>query len=49
MGGACGTYKMRNAYKIVVGIFEGKRPLRRSKYRWKDNIKIDLKEVMTVD
>jgi hypothetical protein len=43
MGRACGTYnKMKNAYKIVVGIFEGKRPLRRSRYRWKDNIKIDL-------
>jgi len=29
---------MRNAYKIVVRKFEGKRPLRRPKCRWEDNI-----------
>jgi len=28
-----------------VGNPEGKRPLRRSKHRWEDNIKIDLQEV----
>ncbi|KAJ4439144.1 hypothetical protein ANN_15101 [Periplaneta americana] len=33
----------RNAYK--VGRPEGKRPLGRSKRRWEDNIKMDLREV----
>ena len=28
-----------------MGNPEGKRPLRRSKHRWEDNIKIDLQEV----
>jgi hypothetical protein len=35
---------MRNSYKILVGKPEGKRPLRRHKRRWEDNIKIDLRE-----
>jgi hypothetical protein len=34
-----------NAYRILVGMPEGKRPLRRPKRRWVDNIKIDLREV----
>jgi carotenoid cleavage dioxygenase-like enzyme len=33
-----------NAYKILVGNPEGKRPLRRPRHRWKDNIKVDLRE-----
>jgi hypothetical protein len=32
----------RNAYKILVGKPEGRRPLRRPEHRWKDNIKMDL-------
>jgi hypothetical protein len=28
-----------------VGKREGKRPLRRSRCRWEDNIKIDLREI----
>jgi hypothetical protein len=35
----------RNAYKILVGKPEGKRPLRRPRRRWVDNIKMDLKEI----
>jgi hypothetical protein len=35
----------RNAYKILVGKPEGKRPLGRSRHRWVDNIRIDLKEI----
>jgi hypothetical protein len=31
---------MKDAYKILVGKHEGKRPLERPMYRWKDNIKI---------
>jgi hypothetical protein len=33
---------MRNAYKILVGKPEGKRPLGRPRRRWEDNIKIEL-------
>jgi hypothetical protein len=33
-----------NAYRILVGKPEGKRPLGRSRRRWEDNIKIDLRE-----
>jgi hypothetical protein len=32
----------RNAYRILVGKPEGKRPLGRPRCRWVDNIKIDL-------
>jgi hypothetical protein len=35
----------RNAYRILVGNPEGKRPLGRPRRRWVDNIKIDLSEV----
>jgi hypothetical protein len=34
----------KTAYRILVGKPEGKRPLRRSRRRWVDNIKIDLRE-----
>jgi hypothetical protein len=37
--------EMRNAYTILVGKPEGKRPLERSRCRWVDNIKIDLREI----
>jgi hypothetical protein len=36
---------VRSAYKILVGKPEGKRPLRRHRCRWEDNIKMDLGEV----
>jgi hypothetical protein len=35
----------RNAYRILVGKPEGKRPLRRPRCRWVDNIKMDLREI----
>jgi hypothetical protein len=35
----------RNAYRILVGILEGKRPLRRPRCRWEDNIKMDLTDI----
>jgi hypothetical protein len=35
----------RNAYRILVGDPEGKRPLGRPRRRWVDNIKIDLREI----
>jgi hypothetical protein len=34
--------EMRNAYKTVVGKPEGKTPLERPRYRWKDNIRMGL-------
>jgi hypothetical protein len=35
----------RNAYRILVGMPEGKRPLGRPRRRWMDNIKMDLREI----
>jgi hypothetical protein len=35
----------RNAYRLLVGKSEGKRPLGRSRRRWVDYIKRDLGEV----
>jgi hypothetical protein len=35
----------RNAYRILVGMPEGKRPIRRPRRRWVDNIKMDLREI----
>jgi hypothetical protein len=34
----------RNVYRISVGNPEGKRPLGKSRRRWVDNIKMDLRE-----
>jgi hypothetical protein len=34
-----------DAYIVLVGKPEGKRPLRKHKRRWVDNIKMDLREV----
>jgi hypothetical protein len=38
----------RNAYRILVGNPEGKRPLGRPRRRWVDNIKMDLREIVWV-
>jgi hypothetical protein len=35
----------RNAYRILVGNPEAKRPLGRPRRRWVDNIKMDLREI----
>jgi hypothetical protein len=35
----------RNAYRILVGNPEGKRPLGRPRRRWVNNIKMDLREI----
>jgi hypothetical protein len=34
-----------NAYRILMGMPEEKRPLERQRRRWVDNIKIDLREI----
>jgi hypothetical protein len=35
----------RNAYKIIVGKPEGKRPLGRQRHMWVDNIRVDHREI----
>jgi hypothetical protein len=35
----------RDVYSVLVGRPESKRPLRRSRRRWEDNIKMDLREI----
>jgi hypothetical protein len=42
MGGACSTYGRTGVYRVLVGKPEGKRPLARPRFRWEDNIKMDL-------
>jgi hypothetical protein len=46
MGGACSTNgEKRNAYRILMGEPEGKRPPGRPRRRCVDNIKMDLREI----
>jgi len=35
----------RGGYRVLVGKPEGRRPLRRPRRRWENNIKMDLREV----
>jgi hypothetical protein len=45
MGRAFSTVReKRNAYRILVGKPEGKRPPGRPRRRWMDSIKLDLEE-----
>jgi len=39
------VWERRDAYRVLVGRREGKRPLERPRRRWEDNIKMDLQEV----
>jgi hypothetical protein len=44
MGKACSMHwETRNAYRVLVGKPQGKRPLKILICRWEDNIKMDLK------
>jgi hypothetical protein len=46
VGWTCGTHgEGRGVYRVLVGRPEGKRPLGRPRRRWKDNIKMDLREI----
>ena len=36
------TGERRGVYRVLVGKPEGKRPLGRPRFRWEDNIKMDL-------
>jgi hypothetical protein len=44
-GHAARMGEKRNAYRILVGKPDGKRQLGRSRRRWVDNIKMDLREI----
>jgi hypothetical protein len=35
----------RGVYRVLVGRPEGKRPLGRPRHRWKDNIKMNPREI----
>jgi hypothetical protein len=35
-------WEKRNAYRLLVGKPDGKRPLARPRHMWVDNIKMDL-------
>jgi hypothetical protein len=41
---AC-IWEGRGIYRVLVGRPEGKRPLRRPRCRWENNIKMDLREI----
>jgi hypothetical protein len=45
MGHVARMGEKRGAYRILVGKPEGRRPRERSRRRWEDNIKMDLKDV----
>jgi hypothetical protein len=46
MGWACGAYGWgEGVYRVLVGKPEGRRPLRRPRRRWVDNIRTDLQKV----
>jgi hypothetical protein len=38
-------WDMRDAYKVLMGKPEGKRPRGRPRHQWEDNIKMDHQEV----
>jgi hypothetical protein len=35
----------RKVYKVLVGKYEGNRPLGRPRRRWEDGIRLDLREI----
>jgi hypothetical protein len=45
MDSVCNMHEKKNAYRNLLKETEGKRPLGRSKRRWKDNIMLDLQEI----
>ena len=42
------TEQFRNAYRVLVGKPESKRPLGRPRRRLKDNIQMDLREMVVI-
>ena len=45
MGHVARMGERRGVYRVLVGKPEGKRPLRRLRPKWEDNIKMDLQKV----
>jgi hypothetical protein len=46
MDRACNTHgEKRNPYRVLVRRPEGERPLESPRYRWEDNIKMNLTEI----
>jgi hypothetical protein len=45
MDRACGNIKKAVVHSVLVGIPEGKRQLGKARRRWKNNIKVDLREI----
>jgi hypothetical protein len=47
VGGTCGTHEGgERCLQVLAGRPKGKRPLRRPRRRGKDNIKMDLREIV---
>jgi len=44
-GHVAGMGERRGVYRVLVGKLEGKRPFRRPRRRWQNNIKMDLREM----
>jgi hypothetical protein len=44
MGHIAHMEEMRNTYKILVGKTEGNRLIGRSRHRWEDNIRMNVRE-----
>jgi hypothetical protein len=44
VGGTCGV-DGKGFCRALIGMSEGKKPLRGSRRRWEDNIKIDLRKL----
>jgi len=44
-GNVASMGELRNAYRMVVGKSEGKRPFGRPRRTWEYNIKMDLREI----
>jgi hypothetical protein len=44
VGWTCGTHG-RGFYRVLIGRPEGKKPLRRPRRRWEDNIEMDHREI----
>jgi hypothetical protein len=46
MSRACNAHGAKtNKYRVLIGKPEGNRSLGRLRYRWEDNIKMDLREI----
>jgi len=46
VGGTCGTHgEGRGVYRVSIGKFKGKRPLGRPRHRWKDNTKLNPRDI----